>query len=453
MNVKTEDNASCAFPPGFLWGTATSSHQVEGGNSNNNWWRWEQQRDRILDGSRSGRACGWAEGLWRDDLDRAAAAGQNAHRCSLEWSRLQPAEGVWDEQAVRFYRELLEGMLARGLRPFVTLHHYTEPQWFSREGGWLGKRALRHFESYASGVMERFGDYCNDWCTFNEPNALVLQSYVGGTYPPGGKNVFHALRAAGRIAAAHAAAYRIIHAARPASRAGIVILYYDIQPLHPERRRERGIARLLSHLVNDFFINAAVHGRFPRFLPFRDLNLQADALDFIGLNYYTGVQLGWTWRLLRQLGLTYRYPPAAERSATGLIACYPEGFHRALDWAAFLAKPVVVTENGIDDTDDVLRPRYIVAHLREIAAAIGRGIPIEGYFHWSLVDNFEWDKGWTHRFGLWAMDPDTLQRTARGSAALYEDICRENGLTDNVLRRHAALLAKDGQTSVNNIEA
>lgn len=430
-----------SFPPGFLLGSATSAYQVEGNNAHCNWARWERE-GRIHDGGSAARACGWWEGRWREDLDRAAAAGLNAHRFSLEWSRLQPAQGEWDEGAVAFYRELLEGMRARGLRPFVTLHHYTEPQWFAAAGGWLGHDALAHFSAYVTGVMRRFGDLCADWCTINEPNALALQAYIGGAYPPGKRNLFTAFRAGTRLAEAHAAAYRIIRSAYPDAKVGIVLLYYDMLPLYPERKGNVRLVRLLHRLVNDFFADAAAWGRFPSFLPFRENRLSRGAMDFLGLNYYTGAQMGWTRRMRPHLGLYYRYHPGAPRSASGLVAHYPEGFRRALDWAAGYRVPVVVTENGIDDADDTLRPRYIVEHLREVAAAIGRGVPVSGYLHWSLVDNFEWEKGWKHRFGLWAMDPVTLERSERPSARLYADICRANGFTAAIAARHGEILAR-----------
>ncbi|MBE0642896.1 MAG: glycoside hydrolase family 1 protein [Bacteroidetes bacterium] len=429
-----------SFPKGFLWGTATSAHQVEGHNTRNNWHQWEQEHGRILDGSTSGRACGWWEGHWREDLDRAAVAGQNAHRCSLEWSRLQPAPETWDDDAIAFYRALLEGMHARGLCPLVTLHHYTDPQWFADEGGWLGRRAVQRFRAYATGVIERFGDLCVDWCTFNEPNALVLQSYVGGYYPPGKRNILLALCAAVHIARAHTTAFEVIHHIAPEARVGIVVLHYDIQPLYPQRKGNVRLIGMIARLVNDFFADAVIRGQFPAFLPFPSRDLRPGALDFYGLNYYTGVELGWTpWRK-RHLGFSFRYPPEAPRSPSGLVAHYPEGFRRVLDHVAGYGVPVIITENGIDDADDRLRPRYIVEHLREAAAAISRGMRIEGYFHWSLVDNFEWEKGWTHHFGLWEMDPETLVRRERASARLYADICHANGFTDGIAHEHEAML-------------
>ncbi len=429
-----------SFPEGFLWGTATSAHQVEGGDARSNWHAWEQTPGRILDGSTSGRACGWREGLWREDLDRAAAGGQNAHRCSFEWSRLQPTPDTWDDDGIRFYRELLEGMHARGLRPLVTLHHYTDPQWFEAEGGWLGRRAVQRFSDYTAGVIERFGDLCRDWCTFNEPNALVLQSYVGGYYPPGKRNIFQAVGAAVHIARAHTAAFDVIHRLAPQARAGIVVLHYDIRPMYPERKGNVRLIGLLSRLVNDFFADAVIRGRFPAGIPFSSRGLRPSALDFYGLNYYTGVELGWRPWTKRHLGFRFRYPSDAPRSDSGLVAHYPEGFRRVLDHVAGYGVPVIITENGIDDPDGRLRPRYLVAHLREAAEAIGRGMRIEGYFHWSLVDNFEWEKGWTHRFGLWEMDPATLARRERRSARLYASICRANGFPEHLAREYGTML-------------
>ncbi len=426
-----------AFPPGFLWGSATSSHQVEGENTANTWWRWEQNPAHILDGSSSGVASAWIHGRWRDDLDHAAAGGQNAHRCSFEWSRLQPAPGSWDEEAVQFYRMMLEGMHERGLHPFVTLHHYTDPIWFADRGGWRAPDAVKRFSEYVSGVVERFGDLCSDWCTLNEPNAYVLQGHVGGNYPPGEKSLRSAFRVAARLAEAHGAAYHAIHERQSVARVGIVILHYDLMPAHPQRRWNIRLVEVLSHLVNDFFPDAAVYGRMPSLFARSRRDLPQDTLDFFGLNYYTGVHIGWSLRHIRRLGLYYFYPPDAARSATGLVALHPDGFTRAMRWAAGYGRPIIITENGVDDSEDALRPRFLVEHVARVWAALQEGIDVRGYFHWSIVDNYEWDKGWSHRFGLWELNRQTQVRTPRGSAIAYADICRNNALSQALLRRHS----------------
>ena len=425
------------FPPDFLWGSATSSHQVEGGNTANTWWRWEKDPSHILDGSVSGDASGWIQNRWRDDLDHAASGGQNAHRCSLEWSRLQPAPERWDDGAIHFYRTMLQGMHERGLRPFVTLHHYTDPIWFADRGGWLADDALQRFSEYVAGAVDRFGDLCSDWCTLNEPNAYVLQGHIGGNYPPGEKSIRRAYRVAARLAEAHGAAYHVIHALQPEARVGIVILHYDLMPAHPNRAWNSRLVDALSHLVNDFFPDAAAYGRIPSLFGRTRRDLPQDTLDFFGLNYYTGVHIGWSLRHIRRLGFHYFYPPGAARSDTGLVALHPDGFTRAMRWAAAYGRPVIITENGVDDSEDALRPRFLVEHIERVWHALNDGIDVRGYFHWSIVDNYEWDKGWSHRFGLWELDPQTQVRTPRNSAIVYADICRHNALSISLLRRYS----------------
>src|SRR3989337_4166355 len=166
--------ATYYFPPRFLWGTATSSHQVEGNNTNNNWWAWEQQPGRILNGHKSGLACDWWNGRWREDFDRAAESGQNAHRLSVEWSRVQPAPDRWDEDSLDRYREMVRGLQERGIIPMVTLHHFTEPMWVTEMGGWENEAITALFEAYVNKVVEALREYVTMWITINEPNVLAF---------------------------------------------------------------------------------------------------------------------------------------------------------------------------------------------------------------------------------------------------------------------------------------
>ncbi|PIW20257.1 MAG: hypothetical protein COW33_02895, partial [Anaerolineae bacterium CG17_big_fil_post_rev_8_21_14_2_50_57_27] len=173
--------ASFHFPRGFLWGTATAAHQVEGNNTNNNWWAWEQQEGRIANGEKSGLACDWWGGCWKEDFDRAAEAGQNTHRLSVEWSRIQPAPDRWDEDALEHYRHMLRGLRERGMTPMVTLHHFTDPLWLGdpstglrRErpgersgGGWETDAVVPLFENFTRKVVEALKEYCSLWCTIN----------------------------------------------------------------------------------------------------------------------------------------------------------------------------------------------------------------------------------------------------------------------------------------------
>ena len=177
--------ADYIFPPGFLWGCATAAHQVEGRNTNNDWYAWEQLPGKIQDGGSSERASDWWSGRWKEDFDRAAETGQNAHRLSVEWSRIQPTPDRWDEDALDHYREILRGLVQRGLMPMVTLHHFTNPLWLSEQGGWENPKAPKWFAAYTRKVVEALKEYVSLWCTINEPNVYVGISYMDGAWPPG----------------------------------------------------------------------------------------------------------------------------------------------------------------------------------------------------------------------------------------------------------------------------
>src|SRR5579884_1342425 len=225
----TSAMAERRFPSDFRWGTATSSHQVEGGNVRNDWWLFEQQPGRIKGGDRSGLACDW----WRNaeaDFDRMAALHQNAHRLSLEWSRLEPEEGRWDDAAVARYRQMLHGLRSRAIEPVVTLQHFTLPRWAAAGGGWESPRIVGWFAGYARRCAECFGDLAEAWVPINEPNVVVTLGYIMGRFPPAAHNILRAPRVTRHLLRAHAAAYRAIHAVGPRARVGTA---HNIRILDP----------------------------------------------------------------------------------------------------------------------------------------------------------------------------------------------------------------------------
>src|SRR5688500_2785986 len=198
------------FPDGFLWGSATSSHQVEGGNRNNEWWDWEKTPGHILDGTLSGRACEHYE-RYEEDFDIAKSLYQNAHRLSVEWSRIEPEEGKWDMDEVVHYRRVLEALKARGMKIMLTAWHFTLPKWFAAKGGWESGEAIKHFERYVSFLAAEYGDLVDHWITMNEPMVYLIQSYGAGVWPPGVKNPIRNVHVFGKMCLAHKAAYRAIH--------------------------------------------------------------------------------------------------------------------------------------------------------------------------------------------------------------------------------------------------
>jgi beta-glucosidase len=423
------------FPDNFMWGTATSAYQVEGGNLNNNWSAWEQEPDRIVNGERAGRACDWWRGRWREDFDRAAECGQNALRISIEWSRVQPEEGRWDEQAIETYRAMLQGLVQRKLTPFVALHHFTDPLWFVEKGGWQSETAPEDFVKFVEKVVEATHEYVGYWIPFNEPNVLVVEGYLEGLFPPGEQDMQAALRAAENLVRAHGLAYETIHHIQPEAMVGIAHNYRPFWPANPGSPLDQLTAKVLHQAYNNSFIELMTKGH-TRILHKRlQVPEAAKSLDFLGINYYTGDRVGFS--LKPPLFHQPSFPPEAALSENGFIANLPEGIYEALEWGHGYGLPMIVTENGVEDASDSLRPRYLLEHLHQVWRAWNQQWPVLGYFHWTLVDNFEWERGWTQRFGLWALDTATQTRIPRPSARLYERICREKGVSSEAVKAYA----------------
>lgn len=428
--------ASYHFPRGFLWGAATASHQVEGNNTNNNWWAWEQRPGRIINGQKSGPACDWWGGRWREDFDRAANAGQNAHRLSIEWSRVQPAPDRWNEAAIDRYRDMARGLIERGMTPMMTLHHFSDPLWLADKGGWENPAVVELFEAYVQKTVEALKEYVNYWITINEPNVLAASGYLFGDFPPGKTDLRAALNVMINQVHAHAAAYQSIHRLQPAARVSIALQVRPFAPMKSKSPLDRLAAGLLNSAFNEFFPRALTSGEM-RISAWRKAAPEAkNTLDYLGINYYTREYVAFTPHASQAFSRR-SFAKDAELSPTGFIANDPQGFFEVLKWARSFNLPIVITENGVEDAEDSLRPKYLLQHLHQVWRAVNENYPIKGYFHWSLVDNFEWERGWTQRFGLWELDIETQARRKRPSADLYTEICRENGITSEMVAKYA----------------
>jgi beta-glucosidase len=420
------------FPAGFLWGTATSAHQVEGQNSNNQWWDWEQQGGHIWHGDRSGDACDW----WRNaeaDFDRAAALGQNAHRLSIEWSRIEPCEGTFDQQVIERYREMLLGLRERGITPMVTLHHFTNPRWLEAQGGWLHPEAPARFARFAEYATRTLGDLCQLWCTINEPGVYAAFGYMLGTFPPGASDIVKTLRVGAALLRGHARAAAAIHHVDAALQVGIVhrMQMFDPITLAPQNV---AIASILDYMFNETVLRALRTGRLPPPLGRGQVvpGLR-NSSDFLGLNYYARERVVFDPRRPQELFARRFTPPDVpqgdvthEGKSYGEI--YPTGMERALRRAGLLGQPIYICETGLPDADDDQRPDFLLSYLAAVHRAIVAGVDVRGVFLWTLVDNFEWLDGWGLRFGLYALDERTQRRTLRRSGALYAAIARANAI-------------------------
>lgn len=429
--------ATFHFPNGFLWGCATASHQVEGNNTNNNWWAWEQEPGHIKHEHKSGLACDWWGGRWREDFERAAENRQNAHRFSVEWSRIQPTPDYWDESALDRYREMLRSLYSLGMTPMVTLHHFSDPLWLVEMGGWENEAVIDLFSRFVQKTVEALQEYTNLWVTINEPNVYTTNGYFMGEFPPGKTDFRSGILVMENMVKAHAAAYQIIHQIQNTARVGIAINYRSFSPAQSWSPLDRWAARLQSKFYNDFFPNALDSGvlRFPAWS--KRLSAAQGTQDFIGLNYYTRDYVRFSALKAGELFGSRFYLPNAELSETGFIANAPQGMFEAIQWANQFGKPIMITENGVEDPHDEFRRRYLIQHLHQVWRAANFNFPVKGYFYWTLVDNFEWERGWTQRFGLWELDTETQTRRKRPSVDLYADICQENGISSAMVAQYA----------------
>jgi beta-glucosidase len=431
MDTGPTENTNHHFPADFAWGVSTSAHQVEGGNGNNQWSAWEEQ-GRIKSGDHVGLACDW----WRNaeqDFDRAKELGVNALRLSLEWSRIEPEEGSWDQAAITRYREMLTALHRRGLRPFVTLHHFTNPRWFEAKGAFEAPESVTLFERYARRVVEELGDLCADWATFNEPNVYVFFGYFLGEFPPGRRGqVLEAARVTRNLCLAHAAAYKTIHSLQANANVGWAQHFVVFKPRRRESAVDRWLAAFVDSAFNENFAEGVLHGRAP--FPLSKLGQTLPEVqgtcDYIGINYYSRLRAGLALDSPKTMFFQLSVLPDKPQGDRGIEEpygeAYPKGLHRAVKRFAAFNKPVYILENGVPDREDRIRPWVLTAAVKQMRKLLAEGVDLRGYFHWSLTDNFEWNEGWHLRFGMIELDPQTQARKPRPSAELYARIIRES---------------------------
>ncbi len=439
-------NSIHAFPADFRWGTATSSHQVEGNLTNNDWYAAEEHGGYIYENQRAGLACDW----WNraeEDFDRMAELNQNAHRLSIEWSRVEPSQGEWDEEALLRYREMLQGLLKRGIEPMVTLHHFTNPLWLAEQGGWENEQVVTWFERYVRKVVSALGDLTDIWCTINEPAVMIGQAYGLGAFPPGKKDLNAALRVGINVVRAHAAAYHAIHELLPTARVGLAKHMMVWTPWRPWLPNDRLAARLLEHIFNQLPLMMMTEGVM-RVPGRRSILLPeaANSLDWLGVNYYQRYRIRFSPLQRAVLPMEPRTKPGVLKGPGPWGEIHPQGIFVTLRklWRRYRL-PMVVTENGIPDATDTHRPAFIVSHLNQIWQAMADRIPVWGYYFWSLVDNFEWTEGYNphFRFGLIGVDFETQERHIRPSGHLYGAISRAGGLTRDVVERFTPALVPE----------
>ncbi|OGN13093.1 MAG: hypothetical protein A3J47_01225 [Candidatus Yanofskybacteria bacterium RIFCSPHIGHO2_02_FULL_43_22] len=386
------------FPEGFKWGSATSAHQVEG-NNHNDWSEWEKSRPLEF---QSGKACD-SYNRYEEDFDIAKSLNQNIHRFSIEWSRIEPKEGIFDHEVMHHYVNVVKALRERGIEPMITLWHFTNPIWFAEKGGFLNPNSPEIFTRYAKYVVDNLKDRVGLWITFNEAASIYAGfSYLNGQWPPQHKNKFEYNKVRKNFIEAQTLAYREIKNiySDTSHNVEVGLVESSTYSVHGNRWYEKIIGKLYNYQRNLYFFDKA--------LPY---------YDFLGLNYYhVDRRVPGSYRTLSRQG----WMPEMNWET------YPKGIYHLLMMFKKFKKPIWVTENGIADSTDKLREQFIKEHLRWVWQAIHDGVDVRGYLYWSLLDNFEWAEGYRPKFGLVEVNLKTFERKIRPSALEYAKISRDN---------------------------
>jgi beta-glucosidase len=437
----TTNPTPCVFPPGFVWGAATAAYQTEGaatedGRGESIWDRFTTLPGRIANGDTGRVACD-SYHRYAEDVRLMWDLGLNAYRFSVAWPRVLPeGRGTVNAAGLDFYDRLVDELLAAGIEPFVTLYHWDLPQALEDRGGWPARETVDAFADYVEVVVARLGDRVSRWITQNEPWVISWLGYGRGEHAPGRRSDRDALAAAHHVLLSHGRAVEVIRRDRPAAQVGITI---DVIPIHPLTPSDADLAAMIEEdgFRNRWILDPVLRGsypedttrRFERILPTvvdGDMETISAPLDFLGVNYYRRhvVEAGPTG------GPVVVDVPGGEHTAVGWEV-YPDGLYELLlrMHEEYAPPPLFITENGAafgdvrrnGTVDDPERTSYLDRHLDAVARAIRDGVRVDGYFVWSLLDNFEWARGYAPRFGLVYVDYGTLERVPKQSYHWYRD--------------------------------
>ena len=430
------------FPSDFIWGVATSSYQIEGahdvdGRGPSIWDTFCAQPNAIADGSNGNMACDHYH-RFQEDLDLMASMGVTAYRFSIAWPRVQPmGHGAWNEAGFAFYERLLSGLEERGIQAHITLNHWDLPQALQDQGGWAQRETCDHFVRYALEVGRRFGHRCTSLCTHNEPWVIAILGHELGVFAPGDRSRAKAMQVTHHLLLSHGMAVQALRQAGVRSELGIVL---NLSPIYPASDSEADIqkAQLDDGLNARWYLDALFKGQYPQDVlqhlgpdapayTDADLRVIAQPLDYLGVNYYT--------RNFSSSGNPWDVHSTGNEVTDMGWEVYPQGLTELLCRLAkdYPVRRLRVTENGaafkdqmIDgQVDDERRESYLREHIVATHQAIALGAPVDAYFAWSLLDNFEWASGYEKRFGLIHVDYATLQRTPKRSAKWYQQFLKD----------------------------
>lgn len=398
-----------SFPKGFLWGTATAAHQVEGNNTKSDWWAWEKSKKNIED---SGMASDQYNRYKSDFKLAKNILHNNAHRFGIEWARIEPQDGFFDQKEIEHYKKVIKELKNLRIKRVVTMVHYTLPLWFYKKGAWEKRENIKYYERFVEKCAQEFGEDIDYWITLNEPNIYIGGSYLAGLWPPQKRSVFLAIKVYFNLIIAHKKAYTKIHTIIPNAKVSLANSVLSFRGINLIGKL---LAKISAYVKNYFFLNRV-----------------KNYLDFVGINCYALHISELEDLLLRNIFKTTKI----EKRAVGLEVdhlgnyIYPPGIYEITkDFYQRYKKPIMITENGIEDSEDLKRPQFIMDNLSWLLKSIQEGTKIIGYMHWSLIDNFEWAFGRGPRLGLFEVNYSNQARTPRKSAYVYGKICEANAIS------------------------
>lgn len=415
------------FPPEFLFGTATAAAQIEGGQVPSSWDRWSTTPGKIKDGTTSRRGCDH----WNrvdQDIALQKELGCTTYRLGLEWARIEPRECEWDYTALDHYREEIQKLLSVGIRPLVTLHHFSNPLWLEDREGWMNPQAPVWFVRYVDLAVRYLGDLVTDWVTINEPNIYLVKGWQFGEWPPGltGRSDL-VIKGARHFLEAHAQAYITIHRVRKEKNwpgKTLVGAAHHLRVFQPEGGPVAAFsAGLQERIFQGMFLEGMTKGRLVlplgRGYPWG----REPVSDFVGINYYSRDIIKGRLRSVPTFGEIQVHPTNPRNDLGWEI--YPEGLALLCRqvWERYRL-PIFITENGTADARDSFRSKFLVDHLSALAQVRKEGVDVQRYYHWTLTDNFEWAEGESARFGLVETEFETQKRTIRPSGRLFAQIAR-----------------------------
>ena len=425
-----------SYPQQFMWGAALSEYQNSGVThcGDSNWAEWER-RGKIR--NRQDSTC--CPDFWNHypkDIAVGKELGLNAIRFSIEWSRVEPEEGKFDEEVIAHYVKIIKDFKKQGMQPFCTLHHFTNPTWFQKKGGFEKEENIKHYVHYARKVIDKLASRVDFFVTFNEIEIYAFMGYILGDFPPGKKlNIARGVEVMKHMLQAHCQVYEYAKLEGITAQVGLVHNILCFQPYWKNDLFMRSVCSFLTTFVHDTVWRFIETGEF-RFDSImyhaKPWKYEGPRLDFLGVNYYSDPRIS----------SIQTFPPFDGTCFSNEIMTdmpypiHPEGFYNALKKTKQLNLPIYVTENGIADAKDDRRALWLKSYIKAMSKAIAEGVPVKGYFYWTLVDNFEWAEGWDMKFGLSSFCPQTKERTLKKGSYIYKDIIHQyNALYGNQISR------------------